>query len=92
MLDVMSLASFLQMAGELMTVVETGDLNQAGKLAHLCLCLVMGAEALAQRLRQLEGVAAEGNLAAARSLTTGMDALLEANLRDMRAALPRGDL
>lgn len=71
--------------------IETADLQQAGKLAHRCLglCLVMGAVALVQRLREMERAADGGNRAALQGLESGLAECFEATLREMRSTLSR---
>ena len=69
--------------------IRAGDLDQAGRLAHrsLGLCLVMGTEALALRLRRIEEAAEAGDAEIARGLATGIDPILMSTLSEMQSAL-----
>lgn len=51
--------------------IDTADFKRVGELAHRCLglCLVMGAVAPVQRLREIEMAASEENTAALPGLT-----------------------
>jgi signal transduction histidine kinase/CheY-like chemotaxis protein len=69
--------------------IETADLKRTGDLAHRCLgfCLVMGAVALAQRLREMELAARDGNMVALQGLEGSVAACIEATSREMRSTL-----
>ena len=72
--------------------VRAGDLKRVGRVAHrsLGVCLVMGASALATRLRGLEMAAQINAIERARTLADGAPACLDETLRAMNAFLKRG--
>jgi signal transduction histidine kinase/ActR/RegA family two-component response regulator/HPt (histidine-containing phosphotransfer) domain-containing protein len=72
--------------------IDTADFKRVGELAHRCLglCLVMGAVALVQRLREMEMAAGEGNTAALPGLARRVVACFEATSREMRSTLQYG--
>lgn len=68
---------------------ETKDFRRVGALAHrsLGLCQVTGALTLAVQLGNLERAAADDDMDAVRAVLNGINPLLEATVREMRAAV-----
>lgn len=72
--------------------IDTADFKRASELARRCLglCLVMGAVALVQPLREMEMASGEGNIAALPGLVRRVDTCFEATSREMRSTLQCG--
>lgn len=76
---------------DLAAAINAGNMSMAGQIAHraLGLCLAMGTDSLAKRLRRIEEAAVAGEPETSRRILSGIEATLTSTLEEMRSGLGR---